>query len=94
MTDLPASNGDCEFCKASSRSVKAKPMFIPSPALCHKCVTPTRLARITPGLSGFAIRTFKCPLCDEVQQIVADLADPLKSTRANGWLQGQLQAPT
>jgi hypothetical protein len=52
------------------------------------------LARITPGRFGFDIRTFECPACKDVHQIVADLVDPMKSPRTNGWLHGQLQAPT
>jgi hypothetical protein len=52
------------------------------------------LARITPGPSGFDIRTFECPACDQLHQMVILLADPMTSTKTNGWLQGQLQAPT
>jgi hypothetical protein len=52
------------------------------------------LARITPGPSGFDIRTFECPACDDIHQVVVDLADPMKSAKTNGWLHGQLQAPT
>jgi hypothetical protein len=52
------------------------------------------LARITPGASGFDIRTFECPACENVHQPVAALVDPLTSTKTNGWLYGQLQAPT
>jgi hypothetical protein len=54
----------------------------------------TTLACITPGRSGFDIRTFECPECDYVHQTVAELVDPMKSRRTNGWLMGQLQAPT
>jgi hypothetical protein len=50
------------------------------------------LARITPGPNGFDIRTFECPVCDHVHQMVVEL-DPMKSPRTNGWLHGQLQAP-
>jgi hypothetical protein len=58
------------------------------------CQAATALARITPGPSGFDIRTFECPACDHVHQIVVDLADPMKSRRTDGWLHVQLQAPT
>jgi hypothetical protein len=51
------------------------------------------LARISPGSSGFDIRTFECPECDHVHQIVVELADPMQSSRTNAWLMGQLQAP-
>jgi len=52
------------------------------------------LARITPGPSGFDIRTFECPACDHVHQQVVALVDPLKSTDTAGWLRGELRAPT
>jgi hypothetical protein len=54
----------------------------------------TTLACITPGRSGFDIRTFECPECDHVLQTVVELVDPMKSRKTNGWLMGQLQAPT
>jgi hypothetical protein len=62
--------------------------------LCPQCQTTTMLARITPGPSSFDIRTFECLACDHVHQVVVDLGDPMKSPRTNGWLQGQLHAPT
>jgi hypothetical protein len=31
---------------------------------------------------------------DHVHQAVVELVDPMKSRRTNGWLMGQLQAPT
>jgi hypothetical protein len=61
--------------------------------LCPKCQASTMLARITPGPSGFDIRTFECPACDHVHQMVVEL-DPMKSLQTNEWLQGQLQAQT
>jgi hypothetical protein len=51
-------------------------------------------ARITSGTSGFDIRTFECPACDYVDQLMVELVDPMTSARTNGWLQGQFQAPT
>lgn len=65
-------------------------MFQP---LCSTCRTTTMLARITHGAWDFDIRTFECPVCTGIHQVVADLADPMKSPKANGWLHGQLQAP-
>jgi hypothetical protein len=52
------------------------------------------LARITGAASGFDIRTFECPACDEVHQRVVDLVDPMKSSETAGWLRGELRAPT
>jgi hypothetical protein len=63
-------------------------MFRNARPLCPTCQTATLLARITPGPSGFHIRTFACTTCDYVQQSVADLADPMKSPRTKGWLRG------
>jgi hypothetical protein len=51
------------------------------------------LARITPGRSGFDIRTFECPVCDLVHQLVVQLIDPMKSLETSGWLRG-LIGPT
>ena len=51
------------------------------------------LARITPGAAGFDIRTFECPACDLVHQLVVELIDPMKSLETAGWFQG-LQMPT
>ena len=42
------------------------------------------LARITPGASGFDVRTFECPACDLVHQLVVELIDPMKSLEAAG----------
>jgi len=61
---------------------------------CPKCQATTMLARITPGSAGFDIRTFDCPACDYVHQTAVELDDPMKSRQTNGWLMGQLQAPT
>jgi len=69
-------------------------MIIKRP-LCPECQTRTVLARVTSGPVGFDIRTFECPACHDVRQVVADLLiDPMKSGRTNIWLRGQLQAPT
>jgi hypothetical protein len=62
--------------------------------LCPTCQTRTMLARITRGRYGFDIRTFECPACDDVHQIVAEIVDPMTSAETRGWLQGELRAPT
>jgi hypothetical protein len=69
-------------------------MYSRSRPLCPKCHTATMLARITPGPLGFVIKTFECPACNDVHQVVTDLVDPMKSIKTNGWLHGQLRAPT
>jgi hypothetical protein len=58
------------------------------------CKTTMKLARITPGTSGFGIRTFKCPACEEIHQQVVERAGPMKSRKTAGWLRGELQAPS
>jgi hypothetical protein len=52
------------------------------------------VARTTPSRSGFDIRTFECPACDLVHQIVVELTDPMKSLETAGWLIGELRVPT
>jgi hypothetical protein len=62
--------------------------------LCPKCRSTMTLARITAGRSGFDIRTFECPACDLVDQIVVQFVDPMKSLETAGWFLGELHAPT
>ena len=59
---------------------------------CSRCQATLMLARITPEASGFNIRTFDCPACDMVHQLVGELIDPMKSLETLGWFQG-LRAP-
>jgi hypothetical protein len=61
---------------------------------CPRCKATTTLARITPGRSGFDIRTFECSACDHIYQRVVELGDPMKTPRTAGWLRGELRAPT
>jgi hypothetical protein len=51
------------------------------------------LARITPGRSGFDIRTFECRVCNHIYQRVVALVDPMQSKKTAGWLQSELRAP-
>src|SRR5580692_8644774 len=60
---------------------------------CPKCKATISLARITPGRSGFDIRTFECRACHHIYQRVVALADPIESTQTAGWLQGELRTP-
>jgi hypothetical protein len=60
---------------------------------CPKCKTMTMLARVTPGPSGFHIRTFECPTCNDIHQLVGALVDPMTSLAMAGWLGGELRAP-
>ena len=59
---------------------------------CPKCRTRMMLARISPGPTGFELRTFDCSKCDHVEKIVIAL-DPSKSG-AVGWFADEPQPPT
>jgi hypothetical protein len=61
---------------------------------CPRCGTRTMLARVTPGKPGIYIRTFDCPACGHVHQVVIAASDLMRAGEADGWLRGQLQAPT
>ena len=61
---------------------------------CPKCKARLMLARITPSSVGFDIRTFECPACKEAFQRVITRGDPMKSPITEGWLRGELRAPT
>jgi len=52
------------------------------------------LARISPGPSGVDIRTFECPACNNLHQLVVAIVDPMKSRETAAWLGGGLRAPT
>ena len=57
---------------------------------CPKCHLKMRLARITPGVPGFEVRSFECPHCEHalIQRVEAD---PIES--AIGWLSSELRPP-
>jgi len=59
---------------------------------CSTCQTRMSLAQISPGPTGFELRTFHCDRCDHVEKIVI-ASDPMKSGDV-GWLVGELRAPT
>jgi hypothetical protein len=50
-----------------------------------------RLARISPGPSGYDLRTFECSKCEHVLKEMIS-TDPMKSDKV-GWLAGELKAP-
>jgi tRNA(Ile2) C34 agmatinyltransferase TiaS len=58
---------------------------------CTKCQTRMSLARISPGPSGYDLRTFECSKCEHVLKEMIS-TDPMKSEKA-GWLAGELKAP-
>jgi hypothetical protein len=52
------------------------------------------LALITHGTSGLTSEHSNAPAGDHVRRRVAELVDPMKSSETEGWLRGELQAPT
>jgi hypothetical protein len=58
---------------------------------CPKCRARMKLARTSPGPTGFELRTFDCSNCDNVEQI-AIASDPMNSY-AVGWFTGELRPP-
>jgi hypothetical protein len=58
---------------------------------CPQCRARMMLARISPGPTGFELRTFDCAKCDHVEKIVI-ASDPTRSGDV-GWLVGDLQPP-
>jgi hypothetical protein len=77
MTDYPA----------------AIPLFAIQQLRCPKCRARMKLARTSPGPTGFELRRFNCSGCDHVEQIATPLDDPMKSD-AVGWFTGELHPPT
>jgi hypothetical protein len=59
---------------------------------CAKCRTRMMFARISPGPTGFELRTFDCSKRSHVEKIVIAL-DPMKSGDV-GWFGDELQPPT
>jgi hypothetical protein len=51
-----------------------------------------KLARTSPGPTGFELRRFNCSECDHVEQIATLSDDPMKSD-AVGWFIGDLHPP-
>jgi hypothetical protein len=51
-----------------------------------------KLVRISPGPTGFELRTFDCSKCDHAEQIAIALDDLMKSD-AVGWFTGELHPP-
>ena len=76
MTDYPA----------------AIPMFAIQQLRCPKCRARMKLARTSPGPTGFELKRFDCSECDHVEQIAIPSDDPMKSD-AVGWFLGELQPP-
>jgi len=56
---------------------------------CPQCRARMMLARISPGPTGFELRSFDCAKCNHVEKIVI-ASDPTRSGDV-GWLVGDLQ---
>jgi len=72
--------------------IAAIPLLAVQRLHCPKCRARMTLARISPGPTGFELRTFDCSKCDHVEKIVI-VSDPMKSGDV-GWLVGEVQPPT
>jgi Zn finger protein HypA/HybF involved in hydrogenase expression len=59
---------------------------------CSRCQTRMMLERVSQGPIGFEHRLFECPRCDQVE-ISVIASDSFKS-KAVGWLDGELVAPS
>jgi hypothetical protein len=59
---------------------------------CPKCQMRMMLSRISPGPTGFELRTFDCSKCDYVEKVVI-ASDPMKPGDV-GSLVGELGPPT
>src|SRR6266481_2185551 len=70
----------------------AIPMFAIQQLRCPKCRARMKLARTSPGPTGFELKRFDCSECDRVEQIAVPSDDPMKSD-AVGWFLGELQPP-
>jgi hypothetical protein len=72
------------------------PAAIPLSAIwrlrCPKCRARMKLARTSPGPTGFELRRFNCSECDHDEKIAMPLDDPMKSD-AIGWFTGELHPP-
>ena len=70
---------------ASTPSVIERPV-------CPNCKTRMLLQHIAPGPPGFDHRLFECVKCAYVENVIVP-DDPMNS-RVQGWLRGELRAPT
>jgi Zn finger protein HypA/HybF involved in hydrogenase expression len=58
---------------------------------CSRCQTRMMLERVSAGPIGFEHRLFECPKCHHIEMNVI-ASDPFTS-KATGWLAGELRAP-
>jgi hypothetical protein len=59
--------------------------------LCPKCQIRMMLASIALSSTGPDLRTFECPQCELDYRAPAD--DPMRSSKAAGWIKGELRQP-
>jgi hypothetical protein len=58
---------------------------------CPRCQTGMMLERVSSGPIGFEHRLFECPKCDQVEITV--IASAPFTSKAAGWIDGELRAP-
>jgi hypothetical protein len=69
----------------------AIPLFAIPQLRCPKCRARMKLARTSPGPTGYELRRLNCSECDHVEQIAIP-SDPMKSD-ATCWFTGELHPP-
>ena len=74
------------------RGVTASSPGVIERPVCPNCKTRMMLQRIAPGPPGFDHRLFGCLKCSYVENVIVP-DDPM-NPRMQGWLLGQLRAPT
>src|SRR5258708_11660709 len=80
------------FQSHQTRSSQPFPLFAIQQLRCPKCRARMKLARTSPGPTGFELKRFDCSECDHAEQIAIPSDDPVKSD-AVGWFTGELQPP-
>ena len=58
---------------------------------CPKCQIRMMLVDIEPSFAGPDLRNFACPQCDVDYKALAE--DPMRSSKAAGWIKGELRQP-
>jgi hypothetical protein len=72
--------------------IRSEPSLLPiERPHCPKCNGRMMLASIEPGPAHSDLRTFECPKCEHVHQMVV-VSDPMKSESA-GWQHSRLNPP-
>ena len=58
---------------------------------CPKCQIRMMLVGVEPSFAGPDLPTFECPKCELDYKALAE--DPMKSSKAVGWIKSELRSP-